>query len=132
MSFSTVTAFVILLGVVAALAALPPQTALAQSTSPSFRGGFETVEKTGEAAGVKKFDSVGDFIIAVLKVVAALVAVLALGALIIGAAMYIISLGDESKTERAKKIIMYAVIGLVLLGAAGIIVNVAINLIRAT
>jgi hypothetical protein len=45
--------------------------------------------------------------------------------------MYITSLGDESKTSQAKKIIMYAIIGLLVLGAAGIIVNVLINIIRA-
>lgn len=112
--------------------ALVPQLAFAQFAPPAggFKGGFDAVEAARAAAGVKDFGTLGNFILAVLATVAALVAVLALVALVWGAVMYITSLGDESRIEKAKKIILYALLGLLVLGVAGIAVNVVINLIR--
>jgi hypothetical protein len=110
-------------------AGLVPQLTLAQSPA-GFRSGFDAVDAARGAAGVREFNSIGDFILAVLGVVAALVAVLALVALVWGAVMYITSLGDEGRVEKAKKIIIYALVGLLILGVAGILVNVVINLIR--
>lgn len=101
---------------------------LAQA-SGGFKSGFERVDKARAAAGIREFNSLGDFILAILAVITALVAVIALVALVWGALMYITSLGNDEKVEKAKKIIMYAIIGLVILGAAGILVNVVINLI---
>lgn len=95
-----------------------------------FDKGFLEVEAERVKQDISDFNgSLGGFIIALLKILGALVAVLALAALLWGALMYITSLGDEGKAETAKKIIMYALIGLLILGAAGIVVNVAINLI---
>ena len=94
-----------------------------------FKSGFDKVDAARGAAGIRDFGSIGNFILAVLAIVGGVVAVLALVALVAGAVMYIISLGDESKVERAKKIIIYAVIGLLILGVAGILVNVVINII---
>ena len=102
---------------------------LAQAQSAGFSSGFGAVDNARAAAGVKGFGSVSGFILSVLAVVGSLIAVLALAALVWGAIMYITSLGDEGKTEKAKKIILSALVGLLILGAAGIIVNVVINLI---
>ena len=41
-----------------------------------------------------------------------------------GALMYILSLGDEGKTERAKRIIIYAVIGVLVAGVSFLLVKV--------
>lgn len=125
MSFRALTAVVILGGVLGT-AFIP----LADDALAQFKGGFEKVDAVGADSGIKKFANLSEFILAVLKVVGAVVAVLALAALIYGAVMYITSLGDEGKTEKAKHVIMYAIIGLLVLGAAGIVVNVVINLIR--
>ena len=95
-----------------------------------FREGFTQVEQERREQGIRDFGSFSNFVIAVLRVVAAIVAVLAVGALIYGAVMYIVSMGDEGRAETAKKIILYALVGLLVLGVAGILVNVVINLIR--
>lgn len=46
----------------------------------------------------------------------ALAAVLALLALVVGGLQYIISFGEEAKAARAKKIILYAIAGLLFIG----------------
>ncbi len=51
-----------------------------------------------------------------------IVAALAVLALIIGGLMYILSLGDEAKSTRAKNIIIYALLGLIVTAAAGLLV----------
>lgn len=119
----------VLLGGLFLLALTMPTLAQAQVEERTFKFGFDKVFKIRDAAEVKKFDTVPEFVLAVLGVVATFIAVLALAALLYGAVLYITSLGDEGKTEKAKKIIIYAIVGIVILGAAGIIVNVAINLI---
>jgi hypothetical protein len=45
-----------------------------------------------------------------------IVAVLALLAIVVGGILYIISFGDEKRADKAKKIILYAVIGLLVVG----------------
>lgn len=114
-----------------AAAALAPSLTLAQSAAPEgLKSGFtEVLGKRGDL-GVRSFGSISEFILTVLAVVGAVIAVLALGSLLYGAVLYIASLGDEGKTETAKKVIMYAIIGLLVLGAAGIAVNVVINIIK--
>ena len=52
-----------------------------------------------------------------------LVAAAALVAIIIGGIYYIISMGDTNKTETAKKAILYAVIGLIVVGLSLAIVK---------
>jgi hypothetical protein len=97
--------------------------------SSGFQSGFDAVDAARTASGIREFNSLDDFILAVLAIVGSLVAIVALVALVIGAVMYITSLGNDEKVEKAKKIIIYAVIGLLVLGVAGILVNVVINII---
>ncbi len=49
-------------------------------------------------------------------------------ALVYGSAMYVISAGDEARAHKAKMVIIFAVIGLLIVGAAAIVVNVVVNL----
>lgn len=53
-----------------------------------------------------------------------LVAALALIAIVWGGVMYILSLGDESRSARAKQIILYAILGLLIAGIASIIIDI--------
>lgn len=109
---------------------LEPLPALAQEAG-SFRKGFDIIETFRETTtGIKRFESLGDIVLAILGVVGALAAVIALAALVYGAVIYITSLGEETRAAQAKKIILYAIVGLIVLGAAGVVVNVAINLIK--
>lgn len=43
--------------------------------------------------------------------------------IIVGAIQYIVSAGDSKKTAQAKSTILYAIIGLVLVAAAGVVVH---------
>lgn len=100
--------------------------------APTFKEGFTYVKDTirGEAQ-VNDFE--GDpvkFITAGLKIVLAFVAILAVAVLIWGGIKYIISLGDEDSAAEAKKLILYAIIGLLIIGAAALVVNLVIGLFK--
>jgi len=58
----------------------------------------------------------------------AIVTIVAVAAIIWGGFVYITSAGDEEKARKAKSVIFYAILGLIILGAAAIIVNVVISL----
>lgn len=64
-----------------------------------------------------------EYIIAIIQFLFSLVAILALAALVWGAIMYIISLGDEGRAGTAKKIILYAIIGVLLAGGSFMILQ---------
>lgn len=59
----------------------------------------------------------------IIKWLLSFAAILALGALLYGSVIYITSLGDESKTSRAKKIIIYAIFGLIVTGGSFVVVQ---------
>ncbi len=123
----TVTVFVSV--ALAFLGAHTPAFAQSPSIPSGLSSGFTAVETVRTASGIRDFGGVSGFILAILAVVTGLIAVVALAALLYGAVLYITSMGDEGKTETAKKIILYAIIGLLVLGVAGIVVNVVINFI---
>ena len=104
----------------------------ASGNSYNFLSGFGDVENAQPNSGIRNFGTLSEFIVAVLRVLTALIGIIAVAAILYGGFLYITSGGDEDKTGTAKKIIMYAVIGLVVIGIAGILVNVVINIIRAT
>lgn len=58
----------------------------------------------------------------IIKVVLSLVGVLAVCVMILGGIMYMISTGDAAKVHRAKNIILYGLIGLIISLAAYVIV----------
>lgn len=66
--------------------------------------------------------SFADVLQSIILFILSLAAILALGALIAGGIMYIVALGDEQRVARAKKIVLYALIGLLLAGASVTIV----------
>lgn len=59
----------------------------------------------------------------ILNFITSLAAIIALLVFIIGAVMYIISLGDESKAAFAKRIMLYAIVGLLLVGGAYVVIR---------
>jgi hypothetical protein len=82
-----------------------------------------------ESAGPITTENFVDLILRMVGVLMAPAAALAFGALVYGGYTYIMSAGDEAKSTKAKRIILYAFLGLVTIGIAGIIVNVVLNLI---
>lgn len=126
---SKIVIFVLLITGLVNSGLLIPETAVGADVS--FKDGFTDVADNATKNDIKTYSSLSDFVLAILKIVATLIAVIALAALIWGAVMYVTSMGNDSRTETAKKIILYALIGLAILGAAGIIVNVVLNIILA-
>lgn len=58
-----------------------------------------------------------------------LVGLVAAAALIYGGVMYIVSGGNEEKTATAKRIILFAIVGLIVIGLSAAVVNLVIGLI---
>ena len=72
--------------------------------------------------------AIADFIFDLINPLLALAAIVFTAALVYGGAMYIMSTGDESQAHKAKLIIIYAILGLVIIGLAGIAVNAFLNI----
>ena len=118
----------LLLGlIVAQLLVFAPQPVMAQD--PGLRGGLLHLwEETREEAGIRRFSGPAEVILVVINVVLALVAILATGVLIWAGISYVISLGNEEKIQTAKRMLLYSIIGLLIIGLAAVIVNVVLNL----
>jgi hypothetical protein len=56
-----------------------------------------------------------------------LIATFALVSLLYGGFLYITSQGEENKAEKAKTIILYSIIGIIIIGLSAIVVNVVIS-----
>ena len=117
---------------VVALFLLSPGAALAAGCddATSFLGGFGCI--TGEGADPTKGASLRFLIIRVIQVGLVLVGAIALAAIVWGGIMYILALGDEARASRAKKILLFAIIGLIIVLAAGLIVNVVVGAFSAS
>ncbi len=87
---------------------------------------FEKVKTIQGSAGVKDI-SPRAAIVSITAMVAALAGVLAVLAIIIGGVYYIASFGDEGRAKTGKKVILYAVIGLAIIGFAAILVNAVVR-----
>lgn len=85
-------------------------------------GGADGVAKPG--SGLYQGTSAGALLKTVTLWLLSLVAILALVALIIGGIMYIISLGDEGRAETAKRIILYAIVGVIIVGTSFTIIQI--------
>jgi len=72
--------------------------------------------------------TVGIVIMRIINIFLFFVSGIALIAIIIGGVQYITSLGDEQKTARAKMIILYSVVGLIVVGLAAVTVNFVVNI----
>lgn len=63
----------------------------------------------------------------VLSIVLRFLAVVSVIVLVIGGVMYIFSLGNEDGAKRAKRLILYAIIGLIIVGVSVLLVNTLIS-----
>ena len=81
----------------------------------------------GVAEGENSFTS---FITRIVNVLLSFVALVAVIMIIFGGVRYILSAGDEDAAKTAKRIILYAVIGLLVIGLSAAVVNFTINAIQ--
>lgn len=68
-------------------------------------------------------------IVKVINFILGFTGLLALVALIYGGISYIISFGDENGAEKAKRVILYAIIGLIVIALSAVIVNQVLKLV---
>lgn len=74
------------------------------------------------------FDFIGHFIFVAISGFLSLVGVVAFGVLVYCGTMYILSHGDEEVARHAKACMVYATIGIIVVGVSGIVVNSIINI----
>lgn len=101
-----------------ALLLVPSGSLSAQDdTINTFKGGLNKV-KTDivEPDGALTSENTTGILKNIIDWLLSIAAILALTAIIIGGIWYIVSIGDENKAKQAKQIIMYAVIGLIIVG----------------
>lgn len=98
---------------------------------PGFNAGIAMIcEKIKPTeSGLATDTNIASVIIRIVNLLLSLVAILALAALVWGSIMYIISIGEESKVEKAKKVIFYAIGGVVLAGLSFLILKVVQGII---
>lgn len=72
--------------------------------------------------------NIANFILKFINPLIILAATVFVAALVYGGAKYIISTGDEAEARKAKLVIIYATIGLLVIGLAGIAVNAFLNI----
>lgn len=96
-------------------------------TRADLQSGFGGAGSLAADTGLSEQEPV-EFIKKAVDVFLGIVGLVAVAVVIYGGFLYITSAGDEDKAAHGKRVILYAVIGLVLIGLAAIIVNFAITL----
>ncbi len=82
-----------------------------------------------QCSGNEDTNSLIDTIMAWVNALLVLVGVIAAIYLVLGGVRYVLSEGDDKKAEQAKNTILYALIGLIVIGLSAAIVNFMINTI---
>lgn len=103
--------------------------AIAVAAPSLLREVYEIVGGTWNGPAAPK--SLSDIVLKTLDLLLSLVGILAMIMLVVGGIMYITAAGDESRTDTAKKIVTYAIIGLIVAITSLIIVNAIAKLVIA-
>jgi len=118
--------------IITALMAVSPafsQAASLPEPAYSFKGGFnDAFGIGGKTAPADAKAEVKTTLLEVIKTLLFFVSILAIAAIIVGGVLYIVSFGNDQKAASAKKIILYAIIGLIVIMLASVITNFVINL----
>lgn len=107
-----------------------PAAYAATDVSKGFKSGIKAIDDLikPKESGLATDPDIITVILRVVNFMLGLVAVLALAAMVWGAIMYILAIGDESRAEKAKNIILYAIIGVLLAAVSFVILTVLQNL----
>lgn len=92
----------------------------------AFNEGLSEAKKAAENGGLSTV-SINDAISEGIKFFLGFVAIIAVAAIIYGGFLYITDAGSEKRAETGKKVIIYAIIGLIVIGAAALVTNVVIS-----
>lgn len=121
------TQIVALCMLVVLLIGIPAGIAVAQGEPMDFQSGLS---QAGQAAGGASGD-VSSFILSIANGLAIFAAVVALAYIVLGGFRYITSVGDERAVESAKKMVSFALIGLIFVIIAAVIVNFIVTSISS-
>lgn len=100
----------------------------AQENAKSFTDGLRQVKTLSETNKLGEAKSTKEILQSIVKWLLSLVGTIAVISLLYAGYLYVSSQGDDNQTERAKTLILYSVIGLIIIGLSAIIVNVVISL----
>ncbi|MBU0767276.1 pilin [Patescibacteria group bacterium] len=100
---------------------------LANSATDTVRSGLGDADLITGIEGVGEDSSIKDFIVDVITDLLTYVALLATIVIIIGGIYLIAGAGSDTSIEKAKKIIIYTIVGLLVIILAGAIVQFVIN-----
>ncbi len=108
----------------AVLASVVPDLALAQYyNGPGIVGGIQYAQSVGGISG----KGARELIVGILLAILAFMGLAAVVVIVIAGIMLVVSLGDETAKDKAKKIILYAVVGLIVIALSAAIVAIIAN-----
>ncbi len=102
-------------------------TANAHAALWGLKQGLDFGRGVATGAGLRGEADAKLVILTVINFILGLVGILAVLFLIIAGVMYITSLGNESRAEKAKKMILYVVAGLIVIILSAVIVNLILT-----
>ncbi len=99
------------------------------SAQSNFKQGFTEVQNEATQADIKVPTDAKAFILTLVNMLLTFTAVIALIALLYAAFLMIVHMGEEKDIEKAKNIIKYAIIGLIVIGLSATIINVVVRVV---
>jgi voltage-gated potassium channel Kch len=93
----------------------------------SFKDGLKNVSTLAGDNGLAKAQSTKQILQTIVAWLTSLLATVAMMSLLYGGYLYISSQGDESSVTKAKSILLYSIIGIILIGLSAVIVNTVIS-----
>lgn len=107
--------------------AITPVSAVSEASKAVCQGTLDGSSSSASCTDGSSTRTVQRLLKTAIRIFQFIIGVIALFAVLTGGLNYIMSGGDSGKTKSARERIMYAVIGLVIVGVAEIIVQFALN-----
>lgn len=101
---------------------------LAQGDPASFNEGLSKIREIQGENELASGRSAKDIMLSIVRWLMSLIGTIAVISLLYGGFLYITSQGDDHKTEQAKSIILYSIIGIIIIGISAVVVNVVISI----
>ncbi|NTV55472.1 MAG: hypothetical protein HGA16_03155 [Candidatus Moranbacteria bacterium] len=114
-------------GVLAA-ALLAPFSALAQFGQVPSGSNYSTVASTGRLTS----DSIGTILVRIMNWVLGILGIGAIISFVIAGILYLTAAGDESKTEKAKGMMTYAIVAVVIALVGYVVINTVVGLLGSS
>ncbi len=92
-----------------------------------FQGGLDQVKQVASDNKLNQGQSTKQILQTIVAWLMSLLGTVALMSLLYGGYLYITAQGEEGNVEKAKSIILYSTIGIILIGLSAVIVNVVIS-----